>query len=242
MSSDMKRFLKGLGIFLALIGVGIASAFAVVALLLHQEEVRVPDLTGQDIVSVIETVAQQGLQLKVDRREPNPALPRDVVVSQTPMPGSGIKKGRQVHVIVSQGPSDLLAPKVVGENFRKADIMVRQAGFIPGDMSRVYSDSVDRDLIIAQYPQSGSPLDKGGMICMLVSSGKKTDLLVMPKLLGKKAEEALRIVDRLALQHRVITRAVSDRYSGTDRIVISQKPGAGYPVSADATVDIVISK
>lgn len=235
----MKRFLKGLGIFLALIGVGIASAFAVVALLLHQEEVRVPDLTGQDIVSVIETISQQGLQLKVDRREPNPALPRDTVVSQSPAPGSGIKKGRQVHVIVSQGPSDLLAPKVVGEHFRKADIMVRQAGFTPGDISRVYSDSVDRDLIIAQYPQFGSPLEKGGTIGVLVSSGKKPDLLVMPKLLGKKAEEALRIVDRLELQHRIITRAGS---AGTERTVLSQKPSAGYPVSADATVDIVVSK
>jgi len=242
MGSDMKRFLKGLAIFLALIVVGIASAFAVVALLLHQEEVRVPDLTGQDIVSVIETVSQQGLQLKVDRREPNPTLPRDVVVSQSPTPGSGIKKGRQVHVIVSQGPSDLLAPKVVGEHFRKVDIMVRQAGFIPGDISRVYSDSVDRDLIIAQYPQSGSPLEKGGTIFMLVSSGKKNDLFIMPQLLGKKAEEALKIVDRMELQHRVITRAVGDRYPGSERIVISQKPGAGYPISPDATVDIVVNK
>jgi beta-lactam-binding protein with PASTA domain len=185
--SVMKRFLKGIGIFLALIGVGIASAFAVIAMLLHQEEVRVPDLTGQDIVSVIETVAQQGLQLKVDRREPNPTLPRDTVVSQSPAPGSGIKKGRQIHIVVSQGPSELLAPNVVGEHFRKADIMVRQAGFMPGDISRVSSDSVERGVVMAQYPQSGSPLEKGGTIGMLVSSGKQRDLLVMPKLLGKKA-------------------------------------------------------
>ncbi len=120
--------------------------------------------------------------------------------------------------------------------------MVRQAGFMPGEISRVCSDSVDQDVVMAQYPQSGSPLEKGGTIGMLVSSGKKPDLLVMPKLLGKKAEEALRIVDRLELQHRVITRASSDRSPGTERTVISQKPGAGYPVSADATVDIVVSK
>ncbi len=238
----MKRFFKGLGIFLALVGIGVASAFAVVAFLLHQDEVRVPDLIGQDIVSVIETVAQQGLQLKVDRREPNTTLPRDSVVSQTPSPGSGIKKGRQVHVVVSQGPSDLLAPKVVGEHFRKADIMVRQAGFLSGDISRIYSDTVDRDLVIAQYPQPGSPLEKGGAISLLVSSGKRPDLFVMPKLVGKKAEEALRIVDRLELQHRFITRAGSGRSPGSERTVISQKPGAGHPVSADATVDIVVAR
>ena len=154
----MGRFLKGLGLIIALIGVGIVSAFAVVALLLRQEEVRMPDLTGQDIVNVIETVAQQGLQLKVDRREAHPTLPRDAVISQSPLPGVGIKKGRQVHVVVSQGPSDTQALKLVGENFRKADIMIRQAGFSPGTISRVSSNRVERDIVIAQEPEAGSPL------------------------------------------------------------------------------------
>ncbi len=238
----MKRFLKGLGIFVALVGVGIASAFAVIALLLRQEEVRVPDLTGRDIVSAIEIITQQGLQPKVDRREPHPTIPRDTVISQIPAPGSSIKKGRQVRVVVSQGPSELLAPKLVGENFRKADLMIRQAGFVPGDVSRISSDSVERDSVIAQSPQAGSPLEKGGTLSMLVSTGKKPDLITMPKLVGKRAEEALRIVDRLELQHRVITRSAGDRSAGTERVVISQKPGAGYPVSADSTVDIVVSK
>ncbi len=238
----MKRFLRGISIFIALVGVGIASAVAVVALLLRQEEVRVPDLTGQDIVSVIEMVSQQGLQLKVDRREPHPTMPRDTVISQTPAPGSGIKKGRQVRVIVSQGPSELLAPKLVGENFRKADILMRQAGFVPGTVSRVTSDSVERDIVIAQDPQAGSPLERGGTFSMLVSAGKKQGLMVMPKLIGKRAEDALRIVDRLGLQHRVIMRGAGDKPAGAERTVISQRPGAGYPVSADAIVDIVVSK
>ena len=238
----MKRFFKGLGIFIALVGIGVASAFAVIALLLRQEEVRVPDLTGRDIVTVIEMVTQQGLLLKVDRREPHPAMPRDTVISQTPAPGSGIKKGRQVRVIVSQGPSELLSPKLAGENFRKADIMIRQAGFVPGDISRVYSDTVERDIVIAQYPQAGSQLEKGGTIGLLVSSGRKPELFVMPRLTGIKAAEALRIVDRMGLQHRVVTQAAVDRPPGAERTVISQKPGAGSPVSSDTTVEIVVSK
>ncbi len=238
----MKQFLKGIGIFLALIGIGIASAFAVVALLLRQEEVRVPELAGQDIVSVIELVRQQGLELKVDRREPHPTIPRDTVISQMPSPGSGIKKGRMVRVVVSQGPSELLAPKLVGENFRKADITIRQAGFMPGEISRVPSDSVERDIVIAQDPEAGSPLEKSGTLSMLVSAGKKTELLIMPKLTGKRPEEALRIVGRMELQHRVVVRASGDKPVTEARVVVGQKPGAGYPVSADATVDIVVNK
>jgi beta-lactam-binding protein with PASTA domain len=238
----MGRFLKGLGLIIVLVGVGILSAFAVVALLLRQEEVRTPDLTGQDIVNVIETVAQQGLQLKVDRREPHPTLPRDAVISQSPLPGVGIKKGRQVHVVVSQGPSDTQALKLVGENFRKADIMIRQAGFSPGTISRVSSNRVERDIVIAQAPEAGSPLEKGGSISMLISTGNKVPQYVMPALTGKKAEEALKIIDRMGLQRRVITRPPGDKETGTDRLVIHQKPAAGSPVAMDATVDIVVNR
>jgi eukaryotic-like serine/threonine-protein kinase len=238
----MMRFFKGLGIFIALIGIGVASAFTVIALLLRQEEVRVPDLTGRDIVSVIELATQQGLLLKVDRREPHPTLPRDTVISQEPAPGSGIKKGRQVRVVVSQGPSELLSPKVVGENFRKADIMIRQAGFVPGDISRASSDTVERDTVMAQYPQAGSQLEKGGTIGMLVSSGKKPELFVMPRLTGIKAAEAIRIIDRMGLQHRVVTQSAGGRPPGSERTVINQKPGAGSPISAEVTVEIVVSK
>ena len=238
----MKRFLRGFGIFLALVGVGIVSAFAVVALLLQQEEVRVPDLTGKDIVTALETITQQGLQLKVDRREPHPILPRDSVISQSPTAGNGIKKGRQIHVVVSQGPSDTRAPKLTGEHYRKADIMVRQAGFVPGTVSRVSAEGADRDIVIAQDPPAGSPLDKGGAISLLISSGRQAETFVMPKLMGKRAEEAIKTIDRMGLQHRVIYKAAGEKAAAAERTVIQQKPGAGSPVAADATVDIVVSK
>jgi eukaryotic-like serine/threonine-protein kinase len=239
----MKRFLKGLGIFIALVVVGIVSAFAVVALLLRQEEVRAPDLTGQDIVTVIDMVAQQGLQLKVDRREPHPSIPRDTVISQTPAPGIGIKKGRQVRVVVSQGSADTQSPKLVGEHFRKADMVIRQAGFSPGTVARVSSDSVERDVVIAQAPDAGSPLERGGRVNMLVSTGKKTPPFVMPRLTGKKVEEAVRTIDRLGLQHRMVLKAAGDNKAMAQvRTVLGQKPAAGSPVTADAIVDIVVNK
>jgi serine/threonine-protein kinase len=238
----MKRFLRGMSIFLALVGVGIVSALAVVALLLRQEEVRVPDLTGQDIVTVIETLTMQGLQLKVERREPHSTLPKDAVISQIPAPGSGIKKGRQVRVVVSLGPSEMQAPKLVGEHYRKAEIMIRQAGLSPGNLSRVSSESVERDIVISQAPPAGSQVNKGGAISMLVSSGKRVPVLVTPKLIGKKAEEAVKIVDLAGLQHRIVYKTSGSRLTTADRVVVSQKPGAGYPVPSDGTVDIIVSK
>ena len=238
----MNRFIKGIGIFLALIVVGVVSAFAVIALLLRQEEVRVPDLTGQDIVTVIEVVGQQGLQLKVDRREPSQTVPRDAVISQTPPPGTGIKKGRALRVVVSQGPSELLAPRLVGEQYRKAEILLRQGGLLFLDIARVWSDAIERDVVIAQDPPAGTPIEKGGRVSLLVSMGKKGKLYVTPKLLGKKAEEAVRLVDRMGLQHRVLSRTSMSGPQGSDRIIVSQRPNPDYPLAADGVVELVVSK
>jgi len=238
----MKWLLKSFGIFLALIAVGVISAFAVVALLLRQEEVRVPDLVGQDIVAAIDPVAQQGLQLKVERREPHPTLAKDIVVAQTPAAGSMLKKGRPVRVVISLGPNEMLTPKLVGEQYRKAEIMIRQAGFLPAVQSKVYSESVERDIVLAQAPSVGLSLEKGSPISLLISAGKKPSVLVMPRLIGKKAEDAVRVVDRMGLQHRVVFRAAGDGSTSAGRMVLSQKPFAGYPVVADMSVDIVVSK
>jgi serine/threonine-protein kinase len=238
----MNRFLKGIGIFLALIAVGVVSALAVIALLLRQEEVRVPDLLGRDIVTAIDMVSRQGLQIKVDRREPSQTVPKDSVIDQSPVPGSGIKKGRAVMVVVSQGPSELLTPKLVGEQYRKADIQLRQSGFLAPDVARVWSDTVERDLVIAQDPPAGTPLAKGGRVGILVSLGRKARVLVMPKLVGKRAEDAVRLVDRLGIQHRVVSRSSDTAASFSDRTVVSQRPSAGHPLAVDSAVELVVSK
>jgi len=238
----MKRFLKGLGIFLALVGVGVVSAFAVVALLLRQEEVRVPDLTGQDIMTVIDTIAQQGLLLKVERSEPHPTLPKNAVITQMPLPGNGIKKGRPIRVVVSLGPSEMRTPKLVGEQSRKVELLIRQAGFFLASQARVSSETAERDVVIAQAPLDGTALEKGANISLLISSGKKPSTLIMPKLVGKRAESAIRTVDRLGLQHRIIFKAAGEKAITVSRTVITQKPGAGYPVAADGMVELVVNK
>ena len=238
----MNRFFKGIGIFLGLVGVGIVSALAVIALLLRQEEVRVPDLINKDVVSVIEIVSSAGLQLAVDRREPSRSVAKDAIVSQSPLPGSGIKKGRKIRIVVSTGPSEFFAPKVIGEPFRKADITLRQAGLAETFVSRVWSDTVERDMVIAQDPPPNAPVEKGGKVGLLVSHGRKPSVYVTPKLVGRKAEEAVRFVDRMGMQYRILSKASSAGKPGAERIVTSQKPAAGHPLPADAVVELTVSK
>jgi serine/threonine-protein kinase len=238
----MNRLLKGIGVALLLILVGVASAVAVIALLLRQEEIRVPDLVGKDIVTVVEELSQQGLQLKVDQREPSQSVAKNSIIAQNPPPGMGIKKGRAVRVVVSQGPSELLAPHVTGERHRKAELLLRQAGLAAPDVARVWSDKDERGVVIAQDPPAGIPIEKGGKVDILVSLGKKSRLYVTPSLIGKRAEEAARIVDRMGLQHRMTSRPSLSVSLAGDRAVVAQRPLPGYPLPADGMVELEVSR
>ncbi len=238
----MNRLLKGIGVLIALIAVGVVSAFAVIALLMRQEEVKVPDLVGQEIVTVVDLVNQQGLRLKIDRREPSQTIPRDAVISQIPLPGTGIKKGRSVSVVVSQGPSELLTPRVVGEQYRKAEIDLRQAGLMSADLARIWSATVGRDTVIAQDPPAGTPIEKGGQVSLLVSQGRQPRVFVMPRLIGRKAVDAVRFVNRMGIQHHLISRPSSTGGAGADRIVVGQRPAAGAPLPSDGTVELTVNR
>ena len=238
----MNRLLKGIGISVLLIAVGVASAIVVISLLLRQEEVRVPNLIGQDIVTVVEMLSQQGLQLKVDRREPSQSVPKDSVTAQNPPPGTGTKKGRSVRVVVSQGPSELAAPQLVGEQFRKAEFILRQEGLPLPEVARIWSDKTERNVVIAQDPPSGTPLEKGRKVGILVSLGKKARLYVAPRLVGKRAEEAVRFVDRMGLRQRVTTRQTTTNAPDGERLVIAQRPLPGHPLPADGLGELEISR
>jgi beta-lactam-binding protein with PASTA domain len=77
----------------------------------------------------------------------------------------------------------------------------------------------------------------------LVSSGKKLSTLTAPQLIGKRAEEAVRIIERMGLQHHLSYRAADEKgAAATGRMVLSQRPAAGYPIAPDGIVEIVATR
>ncbi len=58
----------------------------------------------------------------------------------------------------------------------------------------------------------------------------------------KRAEAAVRTIESLGLMYRTSFRSSGEKTPATERVVLAQKPLPGYPVGADATVEIVVSK
>jgi len=70
-------------------------------------------------------------------------------------------------------------PSLIGKTQDIAKQIVVNNGFLLGNVSNSYSDSIAKDLVISQSPDVDTSYDKGGKIDLVISKGKKI-LQVMP--------------------------------------------------------------
>src|SRR3954466_2282121 len=104
-----------LGAFLAAF-----TAFAVMRLAIHGGVVTMPDLAGKTRLASAGEMRRLGLELKVDDQRFSSAQPNEAVLEQDIPAGSRIKRGRTVHVVVSRGPAQVVAPELTGMSLRQA--------------------------------------------------------------------------------------------------------------------------
>ena len=100
-------------------------------------------------------------------------IPKNYVFFQDPDPGTEIKKGRDVKIIISKGMSTVLVPNLQGRSNQQSRIIFEENDLHQGQISRIYHDSIEKDDVIAQFPNPGSKVKKGRHIDLLVSLGMR---------------------------------------------------------------------
>jgi serine/threonine-protein kinase len=94
---------------------------------------------------------------------------RGAVVSADPAPGTSLRRGAAVDLVVSRGPRPVKVVDCIGKDADAATRTLRKAGF-EVKVSRENSDSVPEGDVISQTPNSGT-LFKGDTVRLLVSKG-----------------------------------------------------------------------
>ena len=126
----ISRFFKiGLfvAIFMAAAGLG---TYTAVHLLIHGENsVIVPDLQGKEVVYALEILSDLGLNTKVKGSRYSPAIPKNHIIAQAPDPGTEIKRGRDVRLVISKGPYAVVIPNLIGMDLPAAiDVEIKAFG------------------------------------------------------------------------------------------------------------------
>jgi beta-lactam-binding protein with PASTA domain len=202
---------------------------------LNPPEVSVPDLVGKSVLEAYTLLKDTGLNVEV-REGNDPDKPKDLVLAQDPPPGTRLKAGRTLVLVLNQAlPTPV--PDLLGKPLEVAQGLLEEAGFALGRVSRVESPAPVNS-VLASLPSPGSPAKKGQAVHLLVSQEPKgmADTQV-PDLRGLTKDQALFLLNAAGLQAEV-EEVPSGAPSG---LVLAQSPPAWTPLASGSGVRITVS-
>jgi serine/threonine-protein kinase len=197
-------------------------------------------LVGKQVVHALETLTDLGLNTKVKELRFDPSVPKNHIIDQLPEPGTEIKQGRDVRLVISRGARTVIYPNLAGIDLPQAQILLEQNGLCQGNVCHVHHPSRPRQTIVTQYPPAGSRGLRGDAIDLLISEGPATVSIRMRNLMGLGLDQAIATIEKNRLILGQVT-TVSDSSMASDTVT-RQVPGAGHRVDVGALVDITISR
>lgn len=201
-------------------------------------EVRVPTLVGKPVEQARAEATDLGLVVRVDEaRRPDPKIPADHVLDQDPAPGSTARRQRSLRLWVSSGPRIVVAPNLLGESERAAQIRLTQEGVTSATVSEIRDRDYPPDVVIAQDPP---PQASTSEVRLLVNRGEDRASYVMPDLIGVSGARAADLLRAKGFRVSIVAQQSSPGIP--PGVVIRQLPAGGYQVHPGDSISLEVSQ
>jgi len=225
----LKNVFKLIIYFLGFVTVGAVAAFLVFELIDFNSTVSVPSLIGKSVSEATTLLDDRGLFLEVQGEEYDAKISPGKIVRQDITQGEKVKKGSSVKVTISKGKEMLTVPDFEGMDIDDVKLTLMASGIEIGKITRVHSDTVEKDRVIAQRPLPGYSGDN--KVNLLVSLGPYEVSYRCPSFVNMTVDEARKIASKLGLE-------LIEQDSGS--VVIFQKPEPGAIVRKGDSVEVTL--
>ncbi len=179
----------------------------------HGKVYIMPDFVGQDFQQVKHDHSRDFNFILIDSVYPKGQQPGSIY-QQDPLPGSKIKKGRNVYaIIVAVTPEKTVMPNLKGISLREAIGRLESSGLDVDHLEYVsysYKNNVIDQYYQGQPIEKGTELVKGSKITLRVGLGDDKSNVKVPNLIGKSAEETKRLLNLAGLNLGVEEREDND--------------------------------
>jgi len=139
--------------------------------------IEMPDLTKRSERNAIFLLANKGLQLGEIHYDFTDLYPAGVVIDQSVPPGTEIKPGLMVDIVVSSGrfPDKFIVPNVVNRTLTEAKKIIFEAGLTLGSVSFEVREDLLPETVIVQSLQPNIEVFQADTINLLVSKLPSTN-------------------------------------------------------------------
>jgi len=238
LASQIKTLFRLFLLFTVLVAAALVSAITTIRLTVHGHQETMPNLVGRPAETAQRLASGLGLNFIVEGKIFSNEHPADQVVSQEPPPGTRIKVGQHVHVLVSLGSPRAPVPDLAGASSRAAEISVVERGLTIGDVVAVHwpggsdSEGADRNVVVAQDPPASAEAHSPA-VNLLVSLGPAAPAYKCPDFVGKPLEEARRVIQAAGFKVGEATQVPTA--NATAGIILTQTPAPGSKIDPEAT-------
>jgi serine/threonine-protein kinase len=225
-------------LFTVLVAVALVSAITTIRLTIHGRQENMPNLVGTALESAQRVTSSLGLELKVEDKLYSREYPANQIVKQIPPPGTRLKMGQHVHVLVSLGPPQVAVPNLLGTSLRAARITAIERGLAVGDVA-VIAWPGDLDQVVAQDPLPATTEVRTPAINLLIS-GELPPAFLCPRFIGQPIAAVRRILEKNRYLVGQVTPVVTD--SAVKGIILTQSPPPGSKIGSDAVFSFQVTQ
>lgn len=253
----MVRLFRFVLVVLLLAIVALLSAITTMHFAIHGAEVTIPDFRTTTTAETLHRAAALGLNISIDNRFYSAELPAGRILSQSPAPGTIVRREWHVRVTESLGPQKVAIPNVIGQPERMATIEIRRLGLDLGSIAHLPDAATAPDTVLAQNP----PPDAAGVerpsVSLLISDPALATgaAYVMPDFTGQPYTAAALAISHAGLklaptQERMVSIPAVPAAGSTQPVeapipigsVLAQSPAAGHRIDAATPIELTVAR
>ncbi|MCL2214105.1 MAG: PASTA domain-containing protein [Treponema sp.] len=212
-----------------------------------EEQTMVPDVTGKELTAALLELQVKELYPRIQLRYTQTSRDKGLILEQDPLPGSIVKAGRRIRLVVSQGVVVNRIENFVSRNIDEVrmDLMTLQtaAGGLPLLTIKepmMYEFSPERaGTILAQKPEPGAEISGPLSLEFVVSRGRDNQTITVPQFTGLTVSAALELISSTGINFQFAARERNDGERG--ETVVSQSFDESSVIPVNTLVQLTVT-
>lgn len=209
------------------------------------EQTMVPNVQGEELVDALIRLQEKELFPLVQvRYSSDPGL-KGKVLDQRPSPGTQVKAGKRVNIVVSKGSVVDQVENFVGRNLDEVRVYLQTLFTAYKPLLKIQEpvtyvfDPLPSGTILEQKPAPGTELSDLTDLVLVVSRGPELEKIVLPSFVGIDFQQA---VELLARSNIPFVFSVAEPQRGQTRgFVVAQEPPAGAEVEPGTRLGLTMA-
>jgi len=186
----------------------------------------VPNVTGVKSAAARQNLEKQGWKVNVQEKPVTDAQQTDVVVQQSPPPGTQVQqKNQPVTLYVGKGPERVPVPQVAGMKLQEAQAVLSKARLNAQVSTQPVAEPQRNGVVLGMKVAAGTPVAPGTMVPLVVGAYTAPATKPVPGVKGMPGGPAMQKLQSQGWKVDVQRKAVTDAMQ--NNLVLQQSPEPG---------------